>query len=168
MTHVALHCGQAIRDNPHSKVRSLLSLRSTAATLPAQMKSKKLQALQAQLTRLEKQIAAEREQELKNAHLEYGFSDRASLIKALQALDSPSSRTAAAKSSTVKASAPKKSLLKRRRRATITPEMKAQVKSLAQKGEATSAQIADTVGISLPSVQNIKKELGLVRPRKKS
>jgi hypothetical protein len=52
----------------------------------------------------------------------------------------------------------------RRKRAKITPEMKARVKSLTADGK-TGAEIAKVVGISLPSVQNIKKELGLVKKR---
>lgn len=44
--------------------------------------------------------------------------------------------------------------------------MKAEVKKLVQ-AEKTGPQIARAVGISLPSVQNIKKELGLVKAKKK-
>lgn len=53
----------------------------------------------------------------------------------------------------------------RRRRTKITPEIKAKVKSLVAGGSSGST-IARTVGISLPSVQNIKKEFGLVRKRR--
>jgi hypothetical protein len=51
---------------------------------------------------------------------------------------------------------------KRRKRAKITAETKAEVKKLVAAGKTGSA-IAKAVGISLPSVQNIKKELGLVK-----
>jgi len=50
-------------------------------------------------------------------------------------------------------------------RAKITPEIKAQVKTLALEGK-TALEIATTTGISVPSVANIKKELGLVKKRK--
>lgn len=53
----------------------------------------------------------------------------------------------------------------RRKRAVITDEIKAKVKSLFAQ-EKTGAEVAKAVGISLPSVQNIKKELGLVKKRK--
>ena len=53
----------------------------------------------------------------------------------------------------------------RRRRAKITNETRTQVKKLVEAGK-TGAEIAKTVGISLPSVQNIKKALGLVQSRK--
>ena len=52
----------------------------------------------------------------------------------------------------------------RRPRAKITPDTKAKVKSMVA-AEKTGAEIAAALGISLPSVQNIKKELGLVKKR---
>jgi len=52
----------------------------------------------------------------------------------------------------------------RRRRAKITPEIKQKLKALAVAGK-TGKQIAGRLGISLPSVQNIKRELGLVKKR---
>lgn len=54
---------------------------------------------------------------------------------------------------------------KRRKRSVITEEIKAKVKALLGQ-EKTGAEVAKAVGISLPSVQNIKKELGLVKKRK--
>jgi hypothetical protein len=53
----------------------------------------------------------------------------------------------------------------RKKRVAITDEIKAEVKKLLGQ-EKTGAEIAKSVGISLPSVQNIKKELGLVKKRK--
>jgi predicted transcriptional regulator len=42
--------------------------------------------------------------------------------------------------------------------------VKAQVKSLAEEGK-TGQEIAKLLGISAPSVQNIKKALGMVKAR---
>lgn len=53
---------------------------------------------------------------------------------------------------------------RRVRRSAITPELKEQVKARVCAGK-TGAEIAHEFGISLPSVQNIKKELGLIKPR---
>jgi len=53
-----------------------------------------------------------------------------------------------------------------RRRAKITPETKTKVKELV-KLKKSGTEIAKALGISLPSVQNIKKELGLVKKRRK-
>ena len=52
----------------------------------------------------------------------------------------------------------------RRKRAKITPETKQKVKALVAAGK-TGRQVAGRLGISLPSVQNIKRELGLVKRR---
>ncbi|HTL67912.1 MAG TPA: helix-turn-helix domain-containing protein [Lacunisphaera sp.] len=54
---------------------------------------------------------------------------------------------------------------KTRKRAKITPEIKAKVKELSNGGK-TAAEIAKATGISVPSVANIKRELGLVKKRK--
>jgi hypothetical protein len=56
------------------------------------------------------------------------------------------------------------SRVKRRKRSIITDETRASVKKLVESGK-TGSQIAKTLGISLPSVQNIKKALGLVKAR---
>jgi hypothetical protein len=50
------------------------------------------------------------------------------------------------------------------KRAKITDEIKAQVKALAEAGK-TGQEIAKALGISAPSVQNIKKAFGLVKAR---
>jgi len=54
---------------------------------------------------------------------------------------------------------------RRRKRAVITDATRAKVKKLVQDGK-TGSEVAKLVGISLPSVQNIKKALGLVKERK--
>ena len=56
---------------------------------------------------------------------------------------------------------------KTRKRAVITDSVRAKVKTLLKAGKSGS-QIAKTVGISLPSVQNIKKAFGLVKAQKKA
>jgi hypothetical protein len=70
--------------------------------------------------------------------------------------------SAAAKPSA--AAAPAKRGRKRRTRAVITDETRAQVKKMVDSGK-TGAEIAQTLKISVPSVQNIKKALGLVKER---
>jgi hypothetical protein len=54
-----------------------------------------------------------------------------------------------------------------RKRAVITDSVRASVRKLFKAGKSGS-QIAKAVGISLPSVQNIKKALGLVKAPKKA
>jgi len=90
---------------------------------------------------------------------DFGYADLKSFIKALK-------RAAGAKpAKAAKAvKAPKAAKAKRGKRARITPEMKEAVKAAVVAGKTGSA-IAKEFGISLPSVQNIKKEFGLVKPR---
>ncbi|MES2697761.1 MAG: helix-turn-helix domain-containing protein, partial [Verrucomicrobiota bacterium] len=54
----------------------------------------------------------------------------------------------------------------KRTRSVITDDTRAEVKKLVE-AEKTGAEIAKALKISLPSVQNIKKALGLVRKQKK-
>lgn len=86
----------------------------------------------------------------------YGFKSMDDFIEALRR---------AADDKTVPA-ASKRKAAKSRKRANITSEVKEKVKAMAKEGK-TGAEIAKAVGISLPSVQNIKKELGLVKKRGK-
>ena len=87
---------------------------------------------------------------------DFGYNDLKSFIKALK-------RAAGAKpAKAVKVVKVRKA--RRGKRARITPEMKEAVKAAVVAGK-TGAVIAKEFGISLPSVQNIKKEFGLVKPR---
>jgi len=90
---------------------------------------------------------------------DFGYADLKSFIKALKRAASakPAKAAKAAK-------APKAAKAKRGKRARITPEMKEAVKAAVLAGK-TGAAIAKELGISLPSVQNIKKAFGLVKAR---
>ena len=132
-------------------------------------KIKQLQALQAKAKELQDSIDSERTQELATLPARYGYDSLADFIRALKAAEGGRSgrgrgrkagRGRAAKSAA-------KSSGQKRTRAKITPETKSQVKASVEAGK-TGAQIAKELGISLPSVQNIKKELGLVKARGKS
>lgn len=52
----------------------------------------------------------------------------------------------------------------RAKRAIITDQTRSEVKRMTEAGK-TGAEVAKACGISLPSVQNIKKALGLVKSR---
>lgn len=84
----------------------------------------------------------------------HGFKTMGEFIDALKRAAAETSKMEGAKGKT-----------NGRRRAKITPEVKQKVKSMAA-AEKTGVQIAKELGISVPSVQNIKKELGLVKKRK--
>lgn len=114
-------------------------------------KIKQLEDAKAKLARLEKSVAIQMQRELARLPARYGFDSPRAFFRAVSA----------ALGGDRKAGAPGK----RRRRAVITDATRAAVKKLAEAGR-TGAEIAKEVDISLPSVQNIKKALGLVKARK--
>jgi len=119
-------------------------------------KIQKLNAARAKVAALEHAIANERLKELAILPAKYGFGDVASFIKALKsAVGSAKVGRGVAAASARPAGAKRKH---------ITPEAKAKVAELLNEGKSGS-EIAARVGISLPSVQKIKKELGLVKAR---
>lgn len=118
-------------------------------------KIKELKATQAKMAELEKSIATQLSKELSALPAKYGFSSVEAFIKAVKGSGGKRRKGAAAA----------KPSGKRRKRAVITAATRAQVKSMSQAGK-TGAEIAKAAGISLPSVQNIKKALGLVKARK--
>ena len=125
---------------------------------------KELEAAKAKVAELQQSLAKELTQQLSRLPYEFGFDDLPSFIKALK--DAAGARKGRGPGKAKVAAAKPAKAGKRGKRARITPEIKAKVKELVND-EKTGAQIAKELGISLPSVQNIKKELGLVKARKK-
>ena len=119
-------------------------------------KIKQLQELKIRAAKLEASVIAEREEALDTLPESYGYASLKDLIKALKAASGGKRK----KPRKVK----KAKRVAKRKRAKITPEMKEQLKAAVAAGKTGSA-IAKELGISLPSVQNIKKELGLVKAR---
>ncbi|HEY8931699.1 MAG TPA: helix-turn-helix domain-containing protein [Rariglobus sp.] len=114
---------------------------------------------EAKLAQAKAKLAADRVAALAKLPGDYGYSNLNDFIKALKA--------AAGKSKGKKAKAakaPKAAKAGKRTRTKITPELKLQVVAAVQGGK-SGAEIAKAFGISLPSVQNIKKEAGLVKAR---
>lgn len=130
---------------------------------------KQIADAKAKLEALEKKALAEKSKKLTNLHKEVGFDSRADLIAALQGLEGgkPAKRGRKPKA----AGAPKKAAKpaggkKRAKRAVITDELKAQVIDAVKAGK-KGAAIAKEFGISIPSLQNIKKAAGLTKSRGK-
>lgn len=115
-----------------------------------------LQSLKQQVASLEAQLA-KNNRKLLVLPAKYGFKSMDAFIDALRAASGGKS-VGSGKAASVSSG--------RKPRAKITPETKAKVKDMV-KAEKTGAEIAKALNISLPSVQNIKKELGLVTARKK-
>lgn len=120
---------------------------------------KKLAALRSQLESLQ----SEADRELANIPKEYGFPDKESFLAAFHAATG-GRPTRRGRPPGPGSDSPSDTSGKRRRRSKITPEMKQQLKDLVKEGK-TGAQIAEQLKISLPSVANIKKELGLTKSR---
>lgn len=124
-------------------------------------KIKELEATRAKLASLEQSVADELKKELAGLPARFGFESVDDFVKAVKESvggrrGRPKGRSNGGKKPAGKAA--------RRRRAVITDETRAQVKKLIDAGK-TGAEIAKELKISLPSVQNIKKALGLVKER---
>ncbi len=117
---------------------------------------KELEAAKAKVVELESTLAKERKQKLAGLYKEFGFDNVEEFISAVRQAGGASRRGRPAKAGAKSQ--------KRSKRARITQELKEEVKAAVQAGK-TGAEIAKALGISVPSVQNIKKEYGLVRAR---
>lgn len=125
-------------------------------------KIKELEAARAKLANLEQSIASELNKELAALPAKYGFASVDSFIAALKAAGGGRRRGRPGRATkSAKATAGGR---KRRKRAVITDETRGSLKKMVEAGR-TGREIAKALGISLPSVQNIKKALGLVKKR---
>ena len=130
----------------------------------------KLEKAKADLMQMEAKIAAERVAALAKLPSDFGYSSLNDFIKALTAAAKSGGKVKGkpgrkAKGAAKAPKAPKATkAAKAGKRAKITDEVKAQVKAMAEAGK-TGQEIAKALGISAPSVQNIKKSFGLVKSR---
>ena len=111
-------------------------------------KLKEIASYKAKIAALEKEVAAEQKKKLTNLHKEVGLESTAALIAALKGLGK----------------APRATAKRKGTRARITAAMKTEVGKAVKAGK-KGAEIARQFGISIPSIQNIKTELGLVKKR---
>lgn len=118
-------------------------------------KLQELSQYKAKIAELEKAVLAERQAQLQRLHSDLGFATRDELIKALRGAGTPKAKRAVKKA----APAEKKP---RRKRTTVTPELRANIEAAVRTG-ATSAAIAKQFDVSVPTVQNIKRAAGLTR-----
>lgn len=125
-------------------------------------KIKELEAARAKLANLEQSIASELNKELAALPAKYGFASVEVFVAAVKAAGG--ARRGRRPGRAAKAAKPAGPGRKRRKRAVITDETRSSLKKLVEAGK-TGGEIAKALGISLPSVQNIKKALGLVKKR---
>ncbi|MCS6243566.1 MAG: helix-turn-helix domain-containing protein [Opitutus sp.] len=128
-----------------------------------------LEKAKSKIAQAEAKLVADRTTALAKLPSDYGFTSLNEFIKALTAAAGKASKGKKGKAAKAgKASkapkAAKAPKAEKRGRTKITPELKAQVIE-AVKADKSGAEIAKAFGISLPSVQNIKKEAGLVKSR---
>ena len=123
----------------------------------AQDTLKKIAEYKTRLADLERELFVQ----LAKLPAQYGFSSSEEFIAAFRKAvgSKPGRKPGKAGKSAAKAAAGRKPRVK------ITPEIEAQVKSMTEAGT-TGAEIAKATGVSLPSVSNIKKKLGLVSKKK--
>ena len=131
-----------------------------------------LEKAKAKIAQAEAKLTADRVAALAKLPSDYGYSDLNAFIKALKdaASKAPKGKRGKAAKAAKAAKAPKIAKAPKAgkgKRAKITEDVKAQVKALAEAGK-TGAEIAKALGISQPSVQNIKKALGMVKARSAS
>jgi hypothetical protein len=122
-------------------------------------KMQQLATYKAKVEKLEKSISAERVALLRRIHTEAGFDSREELIAALRELGGGGKR----------GPKPGKGAGKgrggRKKRATITTELRDQIIAAVKAG-GTGNAVASKYGVSLPTVQNIKRDAGLTKKRK--
>jgi hypothetical protein len=120
------------------------------------VKLRELALLREKIIRLEDSIAADLRATLAGLPDQFGFTDVNAFIDALR------------RAHRRKSDAPRGQHIRRPRhgkRPKISDETREMVGTMV-KADKTGAQIASSLGISLPSIYNIKKALGLVKSRK--
>ena len=127
---------------------------------------KLLNDTKAKVARLERVIATQLSRELASLPRKYGFVDVQDFITAVRNGAGKAMVSAGNKVAVNGRNGIGRNGNGRKPRVVITAETKSRVKSLVAAGK-TGNEIAKALNISLPSVQNIKKELGLVRRRSK-
>ncbi len=124
-----------------------------------------LEKAKAKIAQAEAKLSADRVSALAKLPSDYGYDTLSGFIKALKAAAGKAGKSKGKGKKAAKAVKPAKAAKAgKRTRAKITPEIKQQVIAAVQAGT-PGAKIAKSFGISLPSVQNIKKEAGLVKAR---
>lgn len=120
-------------------------------------KIKELAELKEKAAKLEAKVIAERKAELVALPTAYGYDSLKAFIKALK-------EAAGKRRGRKPGKGPGRPPKKRRPRSKVTDEIRAKVKAAVENGT-KGAAIAREFGLSVQTVQNIKKAFGLVRSR---
>jgi hypothetical protein len=125
-------------------------------------KLKEISLYKAKIAALEKSILAERQSKLKKLQSDLGYGSTADLIEALRSINGAAPSASRGKASAAPAGGPGR---KRRKRAKVTDEMR-QGMVTALRGGGKAADVAKQFGVSIPTVQNVKRAAGLTRGSK--
>ena len=121
---------------------------------------KKLLAVRQKLSAIEAKLGKKMQREMASLPEKYGYSSMESFIAALKELNGGGGSAGSGVGKAVRGKAKGK-----RSRGKVTEEIRQKVKEMVE-ADRTGAEIAAAVGLSLPTIQNIKKSLGLVKARK--
>lgn len=125
----------------------------------------KIEKAKADIAAAEAKLSADRVSALAKLPSDFGYDNLNAFLKAVKAAYGKGGKAKGKPGRKPKAAAKApKAKGGKGKRAKITDEIKAQVKSMAEAGK-TGQEIAKALGISAPSVQNIKKAFGLVKAR---
>lgn len=124
----------------------------------------KIEKAKADIAAAEAKLSADRVAALAKLPADFGYDNLNAFIKAVKASYGKGGKGKPGRKAKVAAAAKAPKAAKKGKRAKITDEIKAQVKALAEGGK-TGQEIAKALGISAPSVQNIKKAFGMVKAR---
>lgn len=124
---------------------------ATSTTSLASMMNE-LQASQQKTVALQEAFNAERTKRIAALHTELGFANSEELVTAIRAANGkPAARRT------------RKAASGRKERITVTSEIRKAIIADAKEGKLTGLEIAEKHGVSVGTVQNIKKDAGLVK-----
>ena len=118
---------------------------------------KKLLAVRQKLSAIEAKLGKKMQREMASLPEKYGYDGMESFIAALQELSGGVGSAGSAAKGKAKG---------KRKRGKVTEEIRQKVKELFE-AEKTGAEVAAAVGLSLPTVQGIKKKLKMVKERRR-
>lgn len=125
--------------------------RESTTTMKTNSSLAEIRALEAKTAELRTKFETERNARLTDLHNEVGFETTEDLIKALVALTKPAKKA-------------KKAKVERKARVSLTPESRAALIVDLTSDKFTNDELAAKYGISTATVQNVKKDAGLVKP----
>ena len=124
-----------------------------------------------ELARLEAELKAAQRETLARLPADYGFDSADALIRALAEFASPRMQAAVAgafSGAPRSLSAPPEGERSRKKRVTVTDDLREQIAAEIKQGTLSANEIAAKFDVSSSTVNQLKQRLGLTRTRKRS